>query len=116
MGNSSALHPPTGVPHRNFAANTFVAPPKPKTPLSSYTCPVCFSPPKDAVLTPCGHILCGECLHDSLRAAQSRSRAAADMAEAAISRCPVCRAVLKDWDWKGKGVIPLELQAVRKRS
>ncbi|KIL59031.1 hypothetical protein M378DRAFT_181020 [Amanita muscaria Koide BX008] len=30
--------------------------------LSEYTCPICFSPPTNATLTPCGHICCGSCL------------------------------------------------------
>jgi len=28
------------------------------TALSTFTCPVCFSPPENATLTPCGHVMC----------------------------------------------------------
>lgn len=28
------------------------------TALSAFTCPVCFSPPENATLTPCGHVMC----------------------------------------------------------
>ncbi|WWC68861.1 uncharacterized protein I206_102797 [Kwoniella pini CBS 10737] len=38
-----------------------------------YTCPVCFCPPNQAVMTPCGHILCAQCLHSSLLAAIGRN-------------------------------------------
>ncbi|WVW79899.1 hypothetical protein I302_101869 [Kwoniella bestiolae CBS 10118] len=38
-----------------------------------YTCPVCFCPPSQAVMTPCGHILCAQCLHSSLLAAIGRN-------------------------------------------
>ncbi|KAG8698394.1 hypothetical protein FRC08_005958 [Ceratobasidium sp. 394] len=49
--------------------------------LSEYMCPICFSPPKSAIVTPCGHILCGACLHG------------ATIARAANTQplCPVCR-------------------------
>ncbi|WVQ94690.1 hypothetical protein IAU59_001770 [Kwoniella sp. CBS 9459] len=40
---------------------------------SGYSCPVCFCPPSQAVLTPCGHILCAQCLHSSLTAAIGRN-------------------------------------------
>ncbi|KAJ9119124.1 hypothetical protein QFC22_003615 [Naganishia vaughanmartiniae] len=30
-------------------------------------CPICFMPPSQAVLTPCGHIMCGKCLFDTLK-------------------------------------------------
>ncbi|WVF66925.1 hypothetical protein IAT40_001668 [Kwoniella sp. CBS 6097] len=38
-----------------------------------YSCPVCFCPPSQAVMTPCGHILCAQCLHSSLTAAIGRN-------------------------------------------
>ncbi|WWD08781.1 hypothetical protein V865_006894 [Kwoniella europaea PYCC6329] len=38
-----------------------------------FTCPVCFCPPSQAVMTPCGHILCSQCLHSSLLAAIGRN-------------------------------------------
>ncbi|KAF9071548.1 hypothetical protein BDP27DRAFT_510908 [Rhodocollybia butyracea] len=30
--------------------------------LSTYTCPICFCPPTNATMTPCGHVACGSCL------------------------------------------------------
>ena len=38
---------------------------------ASNECPICFSP-KDHALTPCGHMLCGECVHQ-------------------VEICPLCR-------------------------
>ncbi|KAJ9103213.1 hypothetical protein QFC21_002636 [Naganishia friedmannii] len=35
--------------------------------LASFECPICFMPPAQAVLTPCGHIMCGKCLFDTLK-------------------------------------------------
>ncbi|WFD29709.1 hypothetical protein MSPP1_000720 [Malassezia sp. CBS 17886] len=34
--------------------------------LSTYRCPICLSAPTNASITPCGHVFCGTCLHDSL--------------------------------------------------
>lgn len=42
-------------------------------PLSSYNCPICFSPPSFATLTPCGHICCAECLFSAVRSGTQRS-------------------------------------------
>lgn len=43
--------------------------PTPHTPdlLSEYTCPICFSQPSNATLTPCGHICCGSCLFTAVK-------------------------------------------------
>ncbi|KAB5589435.1 hypothetical protein CTheo_7129 [Ceratobasidium theobromae] len=49
--------------------------------LSEYMCPICFSPPKSALITPCGHILCGPCLHGAISARPPASQ----------PQCPVCR-------------------------
>lgn len=46
--------------------------------LEAHECPVCLDPPRGGVLTACAHVLCGDCLRDSL---------AADPA----AGCPVCR-------------------------
>ncbi|WWD16870.1 hypothetical protein CI109_101302 [Kwoniella shandongensis] len=40
---------------------------------TGYTCPICFCAPTQAVMTPCGHILCAQCLHSSLIAAIGRN-------------------------------------------
>ncbi|KAI5451637.1 hypothetical protein NCC49_001618 [Naganishia albida] len=39
----------------------------PENLLASFECPICFMPPVQAVLTPCGHIMCGKCLFDTLK-------------------------------------------------
>lgn len=35
--------------------------------LGSYACPICLEPPRNAVATPCGHLMCGECLFSSVK-------------------------------------------------
>jgi hypothetical protein len=61
---SSSRQVPTTVP----------APPPPPEPepLSSYSCPICFSPPTNATLTPCGHICCGQCLFTAVKTTMTR--------------------------------------------
>ncbi|THH07368.1 hypothetical protein EW145_g3418 [Phellinidium pouzarii] len=80
--------------------------------LSAYSCPICFSPPLNPTLTPCGHVCCGECLFTAVRAALSRIQTMMMMREAPVPRCPVCRAILKDWDGRGGGVIALKPRIV----
>ena len=41
-------------------------------PLSAYTCPICFFPPTNATLTPCGHICCGSCLFTAVKTTMQR--------------------------------------------
>ncbi|EGZ04405.1 hypothetical protein PHYSODRAFT_454028, partial [Phytophthora sojae] len=48
--------------------------------LESQECPICLDPPQNAVLTPCAHVLCDQCLRDSL-------------ANDPENGCPVCRTV-----------------------
>jgi len=45
----------------------------PREPLAAYTCPICFFPPTNATLTPCGHICCGPCLFTAVKATMQRS-------------------------------------------
>lgn len=48
-------------------------PPAPEAELlSEYTCPICFFPPTNATLTPCGHICCGMCLFTAIRTTMQR--------------------------------------------
>jgi len=35
--------------------------------LAFFQCPICLAPPMQAVLTPCGHIMCGACLFSTLK-------------------------------------------------
>jgi hypothetical protein len=46
-------------------------------PLSTYTCPICFSPPTNATLTPCGHVCCGQCLFTAVKSTIRRNMVAA---------------------------------------
>ncbi|KAF9513528.1 hypothetical protein BS47DRAFT_1344174 [Hydnum rufescens UP504] len=85
-------------------------PPPSRTPLGQYTCPICFSPPRPATLTPCGHILCASCLFGALRSARDRATSPSDVNTA---RCPVCRAVLRGWDWRGGGIIGIEAKVLK---
>lgn len=74
------------------------APPPPETkpkvksdPLGDYACPICFSPPSNATLTPCGHVCCGECLFTAVKAASTRAAAAgASLREPNVPRCVLC--------------------------
>ncbi|KDN46507.1 hypothetical protein RSAG8_04160, partial [Rhizoctonia solani AG-8 WAC10335] len=52
--------------------------------LSEYLCPICYSPPRSAIVTLCGHILCGSCLHGATTTRQTAAR----------PLCPVCRTPL----------------------
>ncbi|KAF9261172.1 hypothetical protein L218DRAFT_805394, partial [Marasmius fiardii PR-910] len=78
--------------------------------LADYTCPICFSPPTNATLTPCGHICCGPCLFAAVKSSMKRAQFAAP--EDAGARCPVCRASIPGWDGKGGGVIGLKIRAL----
>lgn len=81
-------------------------------PLSAYTCPVCFTPPTHATLTPCGHICCGECLFTAVKTTMQRAMHTAPAGERQVARCPVCRAPIPGWDSKGGGIIGLKPKMV----
>ncbi|KAG2750916.1 hypothetical protein P692DRAFT_201710251 [Suillus brevipes Sb2] len=83
----------------------------PPEPLSAYTCPICFSPPTNATLTPCGHICCGACLFAAVKSTVKRNIVIA-MDRAPVPRCPVCRAEIPGWDGRGGGVIGLKVEVV----
>lgn len=83
----------------------------PPEPLSAYTCPICFSPPTNATLTPCGHICCGACLFAAVKSTVKRNMVIA-MDRAPVPRCPVCRAEIPGWDGRGGGVIGLKVEVV----
>ncbi|KIK56202.1 hypothetical protein GYMLUDRAFT_76307 [Collybiopsis luxurians FD-317 M1] len=81
--------------------------------LSTYTCPICFCPPTNATITPCGHLACGSCLFTAIKTAQRReNRFGGGAKEDGGPRCPVCRAIIPGWDGKGGGVIGLVMQTV----
>ena len=84
----------------------------PAEPLSEYTCPICFFPPSNATLTPCGHVCCGSCLFTAVKTTLHRgaSMGVAMNTGENVPRCPVCRAVIRYWDGRGGGVIGLKVR------
>ncbi|KAF8557109.1 hypothetical protein OG21DRAFT_1505732 [Imleria badia] len=86
-------------------------PPSVPEPLSTYTCPICFSAPTNATLTPCGHICCGLCLFTAVKSTIRRNMVVA-MDRAPAARCPVCRAEIPGWDGRGGGVVGLKMQVL----
>ena len=105
-------------------------PPPPPETLSEYTCPICFSPPTNATITPCGHICCGACLFTAVKTTLHRGAMTFTRepniarfvlclvcfgifgADAVVVRCPVCRAPIPGWDGRGGGVIGLRPRVV----
>ncbi|KAH7337750.1 hypothetical protein B0J17DRAFT_718503 [Rhizoctonia solani] len=76
-------------------ASTSGTPNKRKTPakdeddgplLSEYMCPICFSPPAGAIVTLCGHIMCGSCLYGAITARGAPPQ----------KLCPVCRTPIQN--------------------
>ena len=67
---SSTSEVPTTISSKVALAKPTKAP---TDPLSDYTCPICFSPPTNATITPCGHICCGSCLFAAVKAGIQRS-------------------------------------------
>ncbi|KAF1782199.1 P-loop containing nucleoside triphosphate hydrolase [Phytophthora cactorum] len=69
--------------------------------LDSQECPICLDPPQNAVLTPCAHVLCDQCLRDSL-------------ANDPDNGCPVCelsvKAITSTADDDGTGFESAKLQ------
>ncbi|KAM5544880.1 hypothetical protein V8D89_001778 [Ganoderma adspersum] len=59
-------------------------------PLAAYTCPICFSPPSHATITPCGHVLCGECLFTAVKTTIQRGAYTLPAGERMTARCPIC--------------------------
>ncbi|KAH7911535.1 hypothetical protein BJ138DRAFT_1125977 [Hygrophoropsis aurantiaca] len=99
---SSSTLPSSGQSHPQH--------PQPE-PLAAYICPICFSPPTNATLTPCGHICCGACLFTAVKSTIKRNMVVA-MDRAPLPCCPVCRAEIPGWDGRGGGVIGLQMQVV----
>ncbi|TFK34537.1 hypothetical protein BDQ12DRAFT_656678 [Crucibulum laeve] len=119
------LHPtnvepshPTKQDTSAAASSSKLPPPKPPQltklpgePLADYTCPICFFPPTNATLTPCGHICCGSCLFTAVKTTMQRAALTINEANVASYRCPVCRAPIPGWDGRGGGVIGLKVRA-----
>ncbi|KIM36381.1 hypothetical protein M413DRAFT_449252 [Hebeloma cylindrosporum] len=105
-----------GTTTSSKAATTKATKP-PADPLSDYTCPICFSAPTNATITPCGHICCGSCLFAAIKAGIQRAgmehHPGGNRGRAAPqARCPVCRSIIPGWDGKGGGVIGLKVRAI----
>ena len=75
LSDSDDLSPKT-APSRVPASSAAPSVSTPE-PLSAYTCPICFSPPTNATLTPCGHICCGACLFTAVKSTIRRNMAIA---------------------------------------
>ncbi|KAN0093296.1 hypothetical protein V8E55_004080 [Tylopilus felleus] len=99
----------SGAPSSSKAIATSTKPTP--EPLSTYTCPICFSPPTNATLTPCGHVCCGQCLFTAVKSTIRRNMVVA-MDRAPPARCPVCRAEIPGWDGRGGGVVGLKMQVL----
>ncbi|KAJ3980233.1 hypothetical protein F5890DRAFT_1420028 [Lentinula detonsa] len=86
--------------------------------LSTYNCPICFSPPTNATMTPCGHVACGPCLFTAVKTALRRETMMMggtirdEGGPRCVCLCPVCRAPIPGWDGKGGGVVGLVVQVV----
>jgi hypothetical protein len=65
--------PSSEVPTISSKATTMKPTRPPADPLSDYTCPICFSAPTNATITPCGHICCGSCLFAAVKAGIQRA-------------------------------------------
>ncbi|SCW00093.1 LAFE_0B09296g1_1 [Lachancea fermentati] len=53
---------------------------------SDYKCPICFDPPEAALVTPCGHVFCTECLFQMVNSSRGYRRA---------GHCALCRKEVK---------------------
>ena len=77
LTSSSGISNPALASQPEFIRNLFME--LEKDGVSKMECPVCLDPPDNGVLTPCGHLLCRECLFGSLQYFGG-------------AKCPVCRA------------------------
>ncbi|KAK0222908.1 hypothetical protein EDD85DRAFT_796085 [Armillaria nabsnona] len=103
---------PSEIPAETMAEEKHEPAPAPAPdPLSSYNCPICFTPPTNATLTPCGHICCGSCLFTAVKVAKRRAGLMAGRGEL-LAKCPVCRATIPGWDGRGGGVIGLKARTL----
>ncbi|TVU27617.1 hypothetical protein EJB05_19111, partial [Eragrostis curvula] len=50
-----------------------------------FDCSICLHPADEPVVTPCGHLYCGPCLHQWMRSGQP-----------AADKCPVCKATVSE--------------------
>ncbi|KAF7789753.1 hypothetical protein EIP86_000699 [Pleurotus ostreatoroseus] len=76
-------------------------------PLASYSCPICFSPPRFPTMPPCGHICCGECLFTAVKSTIERSQFHGPPSDNA-------KAPIPGWDGMGGGVTGLKPHFTRR--
>ncbi|EKM77934.1 hypothetical protein AGABI1DRAFT_129725 [Agaricus bisporus var. burnettii JB137-S8] len=105
---------PTTPPQTQTQTQSQSQPQNQEEPLSEYTCPICFFPPSNATLTPCGHVCCGSCLFTAVKTTLQRGVSMGMMMGAGenVARCPVCRAAIPGWDGKGGGVIGIKVRQI----
>ena len=76
-GNITIFDPPAKETSEKGKQKALDVEPKPKKSkeelLGGYCCPICFSPPSNATLTPCGHICCGLCLFMAVKTTMQRA-------------------------------------------
>ncbi|KAJ3746077.1 hypothetical protein DFH05DRAFT_1483627 [Lentinula detonsa] len=74
--------------------------------LSTYNCHICFSPPTNATMTPCGHVTCGPCLFTAVKTALRRESMmmGGAMGDEGGPRCVLRRALIQGWDGKAISV------------
>ena len=61
---NSMNEPPSTLPSKGNSQGGAQEDEEDPTAISTFTCPVCFSPPENATLTPCGHVMCMFSLSD----------------------------------------------------
>ncbi|CCD22307.1 SUMO-targeted ubiquitin ligase complex subunit SLX8 NDAI_0A01490 [Naumovozyma dairenensis CBS 421] len=64
---------------------------EPNKPLTAYQCPICMDPPDEALLTPCGHVFCCDCLFQMVNSSRTNRR---------DGHCALCRSSVKLKDVK----------------
>lgn len=76
--------------------------PAPHKPVRDYQCPICFDPPENSVITPCGHTFCVSCLFQMLNSSRGPKK---------NGLCALCRKSVAIRDIK---MIKLKKKRVRK--
>lgn len=70
---------------------------------SEYRCPICFDPPDAALMTPCGHIFCTECLFQMVNSSRGYRK---------HGHCALCR---KDVKFKDVRMIIMRKKRIKKK-
>ncbi|CUS21520.1 LAQU0S03e04456g1_1 [Lachancea quebecensis] len=67
-----------------------------------YRCPICFDPPEAALVTPCGHVFCTECLFQMVNSSRGQRSA---------GHCALCR---RDVRFKDVRLVIMRKKRIRK--